>query len=102
MAALAEPRDHVQVDTVFLPGVELARRYYAEIVRPLLDEHAPRLAHSAALAGWGSEVLGFDSPRSADHNWGPRCQVLVGPAARARVADVTALLADQLPATFLG
>ncbi len=90
------------MQNAFLPGTDLARHYYAEVVRPLLDRHAPGLDHSAALIGWGSEVLGFDSPRSADHNWGPRCQIFVGAGDAGRLAGLTAMLADQLPATFLG
>jgi uncharacterized protein DUF4037 len=33
--------------------------------------------HSAALIGWGSDVLGFDTERSTDHGWGPRVEVFV-------------------------
>jgi hypothetical protein len=90
------------VPTAFVPGAELARRYYSEVIRPLLDRHAPELAHSAALIGWGSEVMGFDSPRSTDHNWGPRCQIFVGAADADRTASLMAMLADRLPAAFLG
>ena len=86
----------------FLPGTELAARYYRGVIRPLFDEHAPGLPHSAALIGWGSEVLGFDSPRSTDHNWGPRCQVFIGHADADRAGDISAMLADRLPETFEG
>jgi hypothetical protein len=90
------------VDAAFVPGIALAERYYLEVVRPLLDRYAPRLAHSAALIGWGSDVLSFDSPRSADHNWGPRCQIFVGPADAGLTANITAMLAERLPASFGG
>jgi Domain of unknown function (DUF4037) len=90
------------VEAAFLPGAELARRYYADVVRPLLDELVPGLAHSAALIGWGSDVLGFDSARSTDHNWGPRCQVFVGTGDAGWITDVTMMLASKLPGTFLG
>jgi len=56
------------VEAAFQLGTALAARYYGEVVWPLLDRHAPGLPHAAALIGWGSEVLGFDSPRSTDHN----------------------------------
>lgn len=55
----------------FIPGLELSRRFYLEAVRPLLDEIVPGVTHSAARLGSGSEVLGFDTARSADHEWGP-------------------------------
>jgi len=56
----------------FIPGLELSRRFYWEAVRPVLDAEFPGLRHSAALIGTGSEVLGFDTPMSSDHHWGPR------------------------------
>jgi len=49
------------VAATFTPGLDLARLYYAEVVRPLLDNEYPGLAHSAALIGPGSEVLGFEA-----------------------------------------
>ena len=88
------------VEAAFQPGVALAARYYLEVVRPLLERHAPGLQHSAALIGWGSDVLGFDSSRSTDHNWGPRCQIFIGPDSAQHAADISALLADRLPETF--
>jgi Domain of unknown function (DUF4037) len=90
------------MDTPFLPGIELARRYYEEAVRPLLDQHGPGLRHSGALIGPGSDVLGFDSARSTDHNWGPRCQVFLAPYDAELAAGVSAMLARELPENFLG
>ena len=66
-----------RVAPMFIPGLDLARLFYTEAVRPLLDQECPGLAHSAALIGSGSEVLGFDSLRSTDHNWGPRLQIFL-------------------------
>ena len=87
----------------FLPGLDLARLFYTEVVGPLLETACPGLAYSAALIGWGSEVLGFDSPRSTDHNWGPRLQVfLADDAVNADAGRVTELLAGRLPAEFRG
>ena len=47
------------------------------MVRPLLDEAFPGLRHCAARLGEGSEVLGFDTERSTDHDWGPRLQIFL-------------------------
>ena len=88
--------------TTFIPGLELARQYYAEVVGPLLDQSFPGVPYSAALIGGGSDVLGFDSPRSTDHNWGPRLQVFLAPGHADRAGDITGLLAGRLPATFRG
>ncbi len=38
--------------TPFIPGIELARRFYREAVRPVLDAEFPGLPHSAALIGY--------------------------------------------------
>lgn len=61
----------------FLPGLELNERYFFEVVKPLLDDHYPGLRYSAALIGYGSDVLGFDTEQSMDHNWGPRLQLFL-------------------------
>jgi hypothetical protein len=102
MTGRAERGKIAGMTTPFIPGLRLAGEYYAEVVRPLLEEGYPCLAHSAALLGWGSEVLGFDSPRSTDHNWGPRLQVFLAADAGADADEITGMLAQRLPATFRG
>lgn len=84
--------------TPFVPGLELSRRFYREAVEPLLRKHFGDIPHGAARIGAGSEVFGFDTPRSADHEWGPRLQLFVD----GRQAEIGAVLADHLPKTFLG
>ena len=78
----------------FLPGVELARLFYAEAVRPLLGD----LPHAAARIGPGSDVLGYDSPRSTDHDWGPRLELFLAPGADGD--SVSQRLRDELPKRF--
>jgi hypothetical protein len=58
-----------------LPGLELARRFYQQAVKPRLAG----TPHAAALLGDGSEVLGYDDEVSTDHDFGPRVQVLLPP-----------------------
>lgn len=87
----------------FVPGLALAREFYATAVRPLLEEQFPRLPHAAALIGPGSEVAGFDTRRSTDHDWGPRLQVFLGDSDALRsAAAITAMLARGLPESFRG
>lgn len=89
--------------TAFLPGLQLAGQFYADVVRPLLDEQFPELRYSAALLGPGSEVLGFDSERSTDHDWGPRLQLLLAAGTPPPEADQIASALDAaLPASFRG
>jgi hypothetical protein len=87
----------------FIPGLELAGAFFAEVVRPLLDEAYPRLPYAAALLGPGSEVLGYDTARSTDHDWGPRLQLFLAAGDAGRpAAEITAMLAGRLPPTFRG
>lgn len=65
--------------TGFLPGLELSSVFYEEGVAPLLARKYPDLRHAAARLGTGSEVLGYDTPRSTDHDWGPRLQLFLSP-----------------------
>ena len=76
------------------PGGHVARRYYDEVVAPLLERHRPGLPHAAARLGAGSDVLGLDDAMSRDHDWGLRLTLLVD---EAWVAGVDALLERELP-----
>src|SRR5215211_8619351 len=88
---------------VFIPGLELSSALYTEIVAPMLAEVYPNLRYSAALIGYGSEVLGYDTARSTDHEWGPRLLLLVSDEDHARYAEaIQALLGERLPPTFRG
>ncbi|MGH3149587.1 MAG: DUF4037 domain-containing protein [Streptosporangiaceae bacterium] len=87
----------------FVPGLQLAREFYATTVRALLAEQFPQVPYAAALIGPGSEVAGFDTGRSADHDWGPRLRIFLGDSDAARnAAAITAMLASGLPESFRG
>ncbi|BCY10291.1 DUF4037 domain-containing protein [Actinoplanes sp. L3-i22] len=77
----------------FRPGVELSRRFYLEAVRPLLGNRQ----HIAARIGPGSDVLGFDTERSTDHDWGPRLDLFLE-----EPGDLAEELRHTLPKQFLG
>jgi len=91
------------VEPAFIPGLQLAREFYATVVRPLVEEQLPQMRYAAALLGPGSEVAGFDTGRSTDHDWGPRLQVFLGDGdADRHAAAITAMLASRLPPSFRG
>ncbi len=71
----------------FLPGLDLCRIFYLEAVRPLLEQAYPGLPHAAARLGPGSEVLGFDTERSVDHDWGRGWNCSCGPRMPAGTAS---------------
>ncbi|MFI9437263.1 DUF4037 domain-containing protein [Streptosporangium sp. NPDC052375] len=79
----------------FVPGLELSRTFYAQVVRPLVAD----VPHSAALVGPGSEVLAFDTERSTDHDWGPRVVLFVAPEV---VGPVRESVTAALPPLFGG
>lgn len=87
----------------FVPGLDLARAFHREAIAPILAGAFPSLAYSAALVGHGSDVLGFDTERSTDHDWGPRgCIFLAEADLDGAAAHVRAVLRAQLPRTFRG
>ena len=87
----------------FIPGLKLSRLFYEDKVKPILDRAFPRVRHSAALIGWGSEVLGFDTRISSDHHWGPRVLLFLSEKDSPRLKDkISKVLATELPYEFMG
>ena len=87
----------------FIPGLELARLFYLEAVKPILDTSFPGLHYAAALIGSGSEILGFDSEMSSDHHWGPRAMLFLKEVDYDQHRDgIDKLLRDRLPLRFRG
>ncbi len=87
----------------FIPGLELSARYYNEVVRPILESNYPELRHSAALIGHGSEVLGFDTPQSMDHDWGPRVLLFIAEEDNAKFGkNILETLHNKVPEIYLG
>jgi Domain of unknown function (DUF4037) len=82
---------------MFIPGLELCRRFYDEVVRGFLED----VPHTAARVGRGSEVMGFDTERSVDHDWGPRLQIFLR-ADDGRGPEISEALRAGLPTSFLG
>ena len=88
--------------TTFLPGRELSRRFYEEAVRPLLGEYFPGLPHAAAHLGRGSDVLGFDTEMSTDHDWGPSVLIFLGDQDAHFGETIRVMLSHHLPHAFYG
>jgi len=87
----------------FIKGLDLSQIFYEEAVEPVLEKHFPGLSHSAALVGAGSEVLGFDTPQSRDHDWGPRLMLFLAEDDHARYHEqIDQILSQELPAELRG
>jgi hypothetical protein len=78
-----------------MPGLELSQIFYEEAVAPVLARHFPGLPHAAGRLDTGSEVLGFDTPRSMDHWWGPRLQLFLDSDEQAQA--ITRVMGEELP-----
>ena len=87
----------------FIKGLDLSRIFYEEAIKPVLDKHFPGLPHSAALIGNGSEVLGFDTPQSRDHDWGPRAMLFLSEDNHTRHHEqIDQILSQELPTEIRG
>ncbi len=87
----------------FIPGLELCRLFFEDAVKPILDVAFPDLRYDAALIGYGSEVLGFDTPMSRDHSWGPRLRLFLSADDTTRYGEpVNQALRRGLPHQFRG
>jgi hypothetical protein len=85
-----------------LSGAELARRFFAEAVEPLLRRDLPGLGYAAGRLGSGSDVLGLDGAMSRDHDWGCRLTLLVDDDSSDQAPRISRMLEAGLPERFAG
>ncbi|HEX9130674.1 MAG TPA: hypothetical protein VF844_00130, partial [Ktedonobacteraceae bacterium] len=86
----------------FLPGLELCRRFYEEMVHPLIKRYFPDLSYAAARIGPGSDVLGFDTEMSMDHDWGPQLHLFLREQDTSLIPQLDELFSTRLPHIFAG
>ena len=87
----------------FIPGLELNRQYYETCIKPIVEQDFPGLRYGAALIGYGSDVLGYDTERSQDHEWGPRLLLFLAEDDFPRLTPaLDAHLRERLPPEFMG
>lgn len=86
-----------------MKGLDLSQFFYEEAVRPLLDTEYPDLAYSAGHLGAGSDVLGFDTEQSRDHDWGPKLLIFLGEKDHEKYHEsIDTFLGHNLPAEIRG
>ncbi|MBN1936659.1 MAG: DUF4037 domain-containing protein [Anaerolineae bacterium] len=90
------------MDLPFVPGLELSKLLFVEGVRPVMAAHFSALAYSAARIDFGSDVLGFDTPQSRDHGWGPKLTLFVAEENWAQCQAIIDALGHCLPLTVGG
>jgi hypothetical protein len=87
----------------FIPGLKLSEYYYGEIIQPMLAEKFPGLTYAAARLEWGSDVMGFDTPMSTDHGWGPKLTLFLTKTDFGHFRDTLEdFFAHHLPFEFRG
>jgi hypothetical protein len=87
----------------FIKGMDLCERFYTEAVRPLLHDQFRQLRHSAARIDRGSDVLGFDTEQSREHDWGPKVTIFMDEKVFNGVSKAIAeLMGDKLPFVIAG
>jgi hypothetical protein len=87
----------------FIKGLDLNREFYYDVVGPLMSKEFPELQYSAGLVGHGSDVQGFDSPPSTDHDWGPRLALFFSDVDFVNQKDkVDQMLRKKLPTSYKG
>src|SRR4051812_31074167 len=102
-SSLPSRRLAVSTMTEFIPGLLLSEALYREAVAPILAREFPGLVHSAARIGTGSDVLGFDTVRSTDHEWGPRLLLFLSETnAATRGPAIVESLRQTLPREIRG
>ena len=87
----------------FMKGLDLSRVFYEEAVKLPLESEFPDLAYSAGHFGAGSDVLGFDTEQSMDHDWGPKLFIFLGEKDNKKYSkSIDAFLGLNLPTEIRG
>jgi len=81
----------------FIKGLDLSESFFNECALPLLQKHYPDLRYTAALIGWGSDVLGYDDAASTDHCWGPRFMLYLRDEDDCMKREIYDMFAENLP-----
>ncbi len=87
-----------------MKGLELCRKYYEEIGRPVFEKEMPGIFEYAAvgLVGEGSECFGFDDEISRDHDWGPGFCIWLTADDYEKYGTEAGKIYDSLPKSFMG
>src|ERR1043165_7030892 len=83
--------------------ITVSRRFFQEVVLPILAREFPAVAEQTAfgLFGLGSEAYGQDDDYSRDHHWGLRIDALMPEDLfQARREAMIQTLQANLPTTF--
>ncbi|WP_240421951.1 DUF4037 domain-containing protein [Paenibacillus periandrae] len=85
-----------------ISGIQLSRCFHENYIVPRLSSNLPMLSYASALVGPGSEVLGYDTTMSRDHDWGPRVLIFVREADVSQCGTIIEVIQKEAPTTFNG
>lgn len=87
-----------------LSGLKLAKAYWEEVGRPMIEAKYPEYVGRIAvgLVGHGSECYGFDDDYSHDHDFGPRFCLWLTDEDHAAIGERLQADYDALPRDFRG
>ena len=85
-------------------GMDLARGYYLEFGKPMLEEQFPQYTSRIAcgLAGEGSDAFGFDDQLSRDHDFGPGFCLWLTDEDAEKIGPALQKAYQSLPETYRG
>lgn len=87
----------------FVPGLAICSKFYEKAVKPIMEKEFSTINFSAGLFGSGSEVLGFDTALSSDHDWRPRVFIFISDEELEKKSEkIEETIKKGLPATFDG
>ncbi|MBO7743405.1 DUF4037 domain-containing protein [Paenibacillus sp. MWE-103] len=86
----------------FMKGIALCRRFHLDVVEPVMKDAYAGVPYSSALLGPGSEVLGYDTEMSADHDWVPRVYLFLDQGDFGHAESIRASLRERAPERFYG
>ena len=87
-----------------MKGLELARGFWEDLLRPALEREAPELTDriAAGLCGAGSDCLGYDDEVSRDHAFAAGCMVFVSESESRETVFRLSAIYDRLPREYGG
>ena len=87
-----------------MKGLELARGFWEDLLRPALEREAPELTERIAvgLCGAGSDCLGYDDEISRDHAFAAGCMVFLSERESRETAFRLSTIYDRLPREYGG
>ena len=87
-----------------IQGLDLARAYWEQVGRPMLEERYPQYRNRIAvgLMGHGSDCYGFDDAISRDHDFGPGFCLWLTSEDYQAIGDKLQKDYEALPTEFMG